>query len=45
MILTNGEEIKDLDSVVCPKGWNWEDDWAIDYRRGCDADGMVGLLY
>lgn len=45
VIEVNGQEIKEPDSIKCPKGWEWAGNWAVDNRRACDADGILILLF
>ena len=32
------------EKMECPKGWVWEDDWAVDTRRACDEDGKHTVI-
>ena len=36
-----GDQLKSAESMDPPKGWEWEDDWAVDTKRACDEDGKM----
>lgn len=35
-----GDEIEHRDETTLPQGWQWADDWQIDYNRACDGKGI-----
>ena len=36
----HGDEIEHRDETTLPQGWQWADDWQIDYNRACDGKGI-----
>ncbi|EDO36866.1 predicted protein, partial [Nematostella vectensis] len=36
----HGNEAVDKDTVTCPEGWDWNQEWTVDMNRAVDEDGF-----